>query len=56
MKTERTTCWWCGGELIWSNDFAKCDIYDDPDADGIVTYLNCKDCGALVTYETPDEE
>ena len=52
----RVTCWWCGGELIWDCDFDKSDVYDDPDMEGMVTELHCSDCGARVTYETPEEE
>ena len=55
-KTNRNTCWWCGGELIWQCDYDKAGVYGDDSLDGIITHLLCKDCGALVTYETPEEE
>lgn len=49
MKTERNTCWYCGGELIWGCDYDLADI--DGEREGIYTELQCKDCGARVSYE-----
>ena len=55
-KANRSTCWWCDGELIWIDDYDKSCVYEDDDIEGTITYLLCKDCGARVAYETPDEE
>ena len=55
-KTNRNTCWWCDGELAWLYDYDKSCVYGDDDIEGMITQLLCKDCGARVTYETPDEE
>ncbi len=51
-------CGFCGGELIWSNDFDALDI--GWDKDGIVTQYNCSECGAMwegiLLDEDEDEE
>lgn len=38
------SCWFCGHELIWCNDFS----YEDYglEEDGIVIILTCPNCGA----------
>ena len=46
-------CWYCGGKLIWQNDFAYSDIYGA--GEGIVTYLTCSECGAEVEYSRRDD-
>lgn len=39
----RTSCWYCGNELIWGGD-------TDDDDGGIISNLHCPHCGAEVTY------
>jgi hypothetical protein len=46
-ELRRDVCWWCGGRLIWQNDFDKEDLMDE---EGIVTYLMCSSCNASVEY------
>lgn len=38
-------CWFCGGTLIWNNDYN----YEDYglDGEGIVSVLVCSECGAM---------
>lgn len=36
-------CWYCGGEMIWDNDFNYDEVHGE---DGIVTFLHCSQCGA----------
>lgn len=48
-------CWFCRGELIWSNDFSFEDY--GLDGEGIVSVLTCSDCGATWEgYLDLDEE
>ena len=48
-------CWYCGGKLIWDNDFSAEDVgYDD--AEGIVTFLHCSEYGAEVEYKQLDQD
>ena len=45
---RRDVCWYCGGRLIWKHD---CDSRDvGHEQDGIVTFLECTQCGAHVEY------
>ena len=48
------TCWYCGGRLIWQNDFDYADVFGE--GEGIVTYLHCIECGARVEYSKRDDE
>ena len=48
------TCWWCSGQLIWDSDFDASDYHCDEEIEGIVTFLHCSQCEALVTYESPE--
>ena len=50
-----TECWYCGGDVVWDNDFSASDVYGDG-VEGIVTYLHCAECGARITYEQIEEE
>lgn len=38
-------CGFCGGKLIWQNDFDAEDL--GYDKEGIVTYYTCSECGAM---------
>lgn len=49
-------CWYCGGQLIWDNDFDLDDIYGEGSGEGIVTFLHCRECGAEVQYTIEFEE
>ena len=53
-KGARDVCWYCGGKLVWQNDFSYDDVYGE--GEGIVTYLMCSECGARVQYEHRDDE
>lgn len=60
---SRTTCFHCGGELVWSCDYDFEDLeesmYDDEGneiKEGIVQLLHCSECGAEVTYKVPMKE
>lgn len=50
-EARRDICWYCGGPLIWQNDYDLEDIEDEP---GIYTELTCSKCGAFVTYTVRD--
>lgn len=50
----RDECWYCGGELVWMNDFDYADVYDE--GEGIVTYLTCSRCGAEVEYRKREDD
>lgn len=53
----RNKCWYCGGELVWNNDFDLFDVYpelEDYYEGGIVTYLTCSNCEASVEYTQKD--
>ena len=45
-RMSRTTCWYCGGELIWGGDV---DIEEEDHYD-IESNLTCSSCDALVLY------
>lgn len=47
----RTTCYLCGGNLIWQNDFTPEEYGYDADYSGEIIFLSCADCGANVKYE-----
>lgn len=47
-------CWYCGGKLVWQNDFDYSDVYLE--GEGIVTYLTCSNCGAEVQYSLRTDE
>lgn len=49
----RNTCWYCGGFLVWDNDFDLDDVY--PGEQGTITYLHCSECDAEVTYVSRDD-
>lgn len=53
MEERQDRCWYCGGQLIWQNDYDLEDIEDRP---GIYTELVCSECGAFVTYTFREEE
>lgn len=55
-RGARDVCWYCGGKLIWQNDFSLEDVYGEGEGEDIVTYLHCTECGARVTYEQRDDE
>ena len=42
---KNINCWFCGGHLIWQNDFNTEDY--GIEEEGIVTVLTCSDCGAV---------
>ena len=48
--SDRNTCWYCGGELVWEADFNYDEIYGE--GEGIVSMLHCSACGADVEYTT----
>lgn len=48
-------CWFCNGDLMWSNDFSFEDY--GLEGEGIVTILTCSECGATWEgYMDIDEE
>lgn len=47
-------CWYCGGRLIWQCDYDYAGVTGE-DADGIITYLTCSECGAEVEYRKVEE-
>ena len=53
-ETIGDRCWYCGGRLIWDNDFDYADVYGE--GKGIVTYLHCTNCEAIVEYSIKDED
>ena len=52
-ELNMNTCWYCGGELIWDCDYNYNEVYDD--GEGIVTYLHCSNCGALIEYSLKED-
>lgn len=52
--TRRDVCWYCGGRLIWGNDWNPEDW--GLDGEGIVSTLTCSGCGAEVQYVLINEE
>lgn len=50
----RDVCWYCGGKLCWDSDFNWDEVHGE--GHGIVTYLHCTSCGAIVTYEFKEED
>ena len=55
-QPSRSTCWLCGGELLWNSDFNYDEVYDE--GEGIVSFLTCMECGAevQVSLRTDNEE
>ena len=51
--TRRDVRWYCGGKLIWQNDYDAEDLGYEK---GIVTILNCSSCNAHVEYVHIEEE
>ena len=51
---DRTTCWYCGGELIWQSDFNYDDVHGE--GEGIVSQLKCSGCHAEVQYSKREDE
>jgi len=47
-------CWYCGGKLIWQSDFNYDEVYGE--GEGIVSYLNCSECNAMVEYSKREDE
>ena len=45
-RMSRTTCWYCGGELIWGGDI---DL-EEEDTYDIESNLTCSSCDAFVSY------
>lgn len=52
----RDVCWYCGGRLVWDNDYSLEDVYGEGCGDGIVTLLHCTACGAKVKYTKEEDE
>lgn len=54
---RRCSCWWCGADLIWDNDFTSEDVFGDGE-ERLVTFLHCSNpnCGAKIKYTQPMEE
>lgn len=50
---RRDVCWYCGGRLILKNNYDYCDVFGE--GKGIVTDLQCSECGAMVQYALCDE-
>lgn len=46
-------CWYCRGDLIWQSDFNYDEVHGE--GEGIVSYLHCSNCGAMVEYSLKDE-
>lgn len=42
------TCWFCGSELIWGNDFSFEDY--GLEGEGVVANLSCPSCGAVADF------
>lgn len=53
-RGARDVCWYCGGRLIWQNDYDYADIYGE--GEGIATELICQNCGARVEYTLRTDE
>jgi hypothetical protein len=53
----RSTCWICGGQLVWQNDYSIAEVRPELEGivDGIVTYLTCSQCDAQVEYYVEDK-
>jgi len=51
---RRDVCWYCGGRLIWGNDWNPEDY--GLEGEGIVSTLTCSGCGAEVQYTLIIEE
>ena len=48
-------CFHCGEKtVVWQNDFTFEDYGRDDE--GIVHVLMCTNCGAIITYEVPDDK
>ena len=50
---SRTTCWWCGGQLIWGGDH---DLSEEDDYFDMSSNLTCTQCQAHVIYYRPKDE
>ena len=56
---SRYTCFHCGGQVIWDNDFSFDDVgvewFNDngEEIDGIVQFLHCANCEAEIEYRVP---
>ena len=53
-KGARDVCWYCGGRLVWDNDFDYDEVYGE--GEGIVTFLHCTKCDAEVQYSKRDDK
>ena len=51
---ERTTCWYCGGEIFWQSDFNYDEVFGE--GEGIVTILQCSQCTADIQYSLREDE
>lgn len=49
-------CLICGGELCWSSDFTRNDVFGDGDEEGIVSYYTCTVCGREYEVSDPTSE
>lgn len=47
-------CWFCGGNLVWQNDFSFEDY--GVDGDGIVAVLCCAECNAHIECYSGEKE
>ena len=47
-------CWFCGGQLVWDNDYNYDEVFGD--GEGIVAMLHCTECGAGAWFIQHDEE
>lgn len=52
-EPRRDVCWYCGGRLIWQNNYDYSDVFGE--GEGIVTDPHCSECGAMVQYTLCDE-
>ena len=49
-----TTCWFCGGRMIWGGDHTREDY--GMDGEGIVANLHCSSCNAMALFTNEIEE
>ena len=48
----RTSCYICGGKLIWQNDLTPEEYGYGGEYEGNIIFLSCAECGANVKYES----
>lgn len=53
-ELDNMDCWYCQTQLIWKSDFPYDEWYGE--GEGIVTVLECPNCGAECVMSLRDDE